>query len=96
MAQALRSVTVSEAEFQAAKKQFALEMSERSMNPSDNLEMIGSALFSDDLTNFDQAADLVNTLTLGDVQAAAKKLSNAKLSMGACGNLSNVPYADSL
>jgi len=96
VAQALRSVTVSEAEFQAAKKQFALEMSERSMNPSDNLEMIGSALFSDDLTNFDQAADLVNTLTLGDVQAAAKKLSNAKLSMGACGNLSNVPYADSL
>ena len=29
-------------------------------------------------------------------QAAAKKLSSAKLSMGACGNLSAVPYLDSL
>jgi len=97
VAAALRSVVVSDAEFQVAKKQFALEMSERSMNPADNLEMIGSALFSDDdLTNFDAAADLVNSLTLADVQAAAKKLSNAKLSMGACGNVAHVPYADSL
>ena len=29
-------------------------------------------------------------------QAAAKKLSSAKLSMGACGNLSTVPFLDSL
>ena len=30
------------------------------------------------------------------LQAAAKKLSSAKLSMGACGNLSTVPFLDSL
>ena len=30
------------------------------------------------------------------IQAAAKKLSSAKLSLGACGNLSTVPFLDSL
>ena len=38
----------------------------------------------------------VQQVTLADVQAAAKKLSNAKLSVGAVGNLANVPYADAL
>ena len=35
-------------------------------------------------------------VTLADVQAAAKKLSNAKLSVGAVGNLANVPYSNAL
>jgi hypothetical protein len=44
----------------------------------------------------EKVPELIAGITTADVQAAAKKLSSAKLSMGACGNLSAVPYLDSL
>merc|ERR1711988_354080 len=96
VAAALRSVTVTAEELAAAKKQIAVELSEMGMSPLMQLEMIASAMETPDLTSFDAAANLIDQVSLADVQAAAKKLSNAKLSMGACGNLANVPYADSL
>jgi len=96
VAAALRSVTVTAEELAAAKKQVAVELSEMGMSPLMQLEMIASAMETPDLTSFDAAANLIDQVSLADVQAAAKKLSNAKLSMGACGNLANVPYADSL
>ena len=40
--------------------------------------------------------ELIGGLTTADVQAAAMKLSSASLSMGAVGNLSSVPYLESL
>jgi len=96
VAQALRSINVSEAEFQAAKKACAVTMAEMAMNNETSLEMIAGSLYHADVDSFAAAANLMDTVTLADVQAAAKKLSNAKLSVGAFGNLSNVPYAESL
>merc|ERR1712110_180371 len=96
VAAALRSVTVSADEFAAAKKQCAIEIAEMGLNPMMQVEMIASAMETPDLTSFDAVANIIDQVSLADVQAAAKKLSNAKLSLGACGNLANVPYADSL
>merc|ERR1711951_77967 len=96
VAAALRSVTVTAEELAAAKKQVAVELSEMGMSPLMQVEMIASAMETPDLTSFDAAANLIDQVTLADVQAAAKKLSNAKLSLGACGNLANVPYAGAL
>jgi len=96
VAQALRSVNVTEAEFKAAKNACMVNMAEHSMNQEASLEMIAGSLYHADIDSFEAAGNLMDTITLADVQAAAKKLSNAKLSMGAYGNLSNVPYVDSL
>lgn len=96
VAQALRSINVTEAEFQAAKKAVTVTMAEGSMNPAETLEMIAGGLYHPDVGSFEAAGNLLEQVTLADVQAAAKKLSNAKLSVGAVGNLANVPYADSL
>jgi len=96
VAQALRSIEVSEAEFLAAKKAAAVVLGEASLNPAETLQMIGGSLYHADIDNFEKAGNLMDQITLADVQAAAKKLSNAKLSVGAVGNLVNVPYADSL
>jgi ubiquinol-cytochrome c reductase core subunit 2 len=43
-----------------------------------------------------KVAELIHGITVGDVQAAAKKLASAKLAMGATGNLSTTPYLDAL
>jgi len=96
VAQALRSINVTEAEFQAAKKAVAVTMAEYSINPAETLELIAGSLYHGDVDSFEAAGNLLDQVTLADVQAAAKKLSNAKLSVGAVGNLVNVPFADSL
>ena len=44
----------------------------------------------------DKIPELVNGVGVADVQAAAKRLAGAKLAMAAVGNLSTVPYVDSL
>lgn len=86
VAAALRSVAVTPEEFAAAKKLCLFEVAEMTINPIATLENIVAGT---DHTVLEQ-------VTLADVQAAAKKLSNAKLSVGAVGNLSTVPYADTL
>jgi len=97
VAAALRSVAVSPEEFAAAKKQCFVELAELGMNPLVQVEMIAGAMdATPDLTSMGAAQALIEQVTLADVQAAAKKLSNAKLSVGAVGNLANVPYADAL
>merc|ERR1719376_1810460 len=80
VAQALRSIEVSEAEFAAAKKAVAVTMAEASMNQGESLEMIAGSLYHADIDSFEKAGNLMDQITLADVQAAAKKLSNAKLS----------------
>jgi hypothetical protein len=39
---------------------------------------------------------MVNMISASDVNAAAKKLVNGKLSMAAVGNLKNLPYLDTM
>lgn len=49
-----------------------------------------------DVVQASKLPELINGVSVADVQAAAKKLSSSKLAMGATGNLSTVPYLDSL
>ena len=93
----MRSVNVTEQEFQAAKKAAQIEVSEMALNPQQQVENLGSmAMAIPDMATPESSAELMNSVTLADVQAAAKKLSNAKLSMAAVGNLANVPHVESL
>ena len=60
------------------------------------ISFIYQILLAGDVVPEEKVKDLVAGVNLADVNAAAKKLSNAKLSMAAVGNLSTVPYLDSL
>ena len=53
-------------------------------------------LLAGDVVQAGKVAELVNGITVADVQAAAKRLASAKLAMGATGNLSTTPYLDAL
>ena len=53
-------------------------------------------LLAGDVIQSDKVPDLVNGVSVADVQAAAKRLAGSKLAMGAVGNLSTTPYVDSL
>merc|ERR1712098_760557 len=55
-----------------------------------------SALVSGDMMPLEKYPEIIKGISTADVQAAAKKLAGSKLAMGAVGNLSAVPYLDSL
>jgi len=95
---ALRSVNISEAELANAKKSLKLILSEESLSPSSCIETMATnlSLGAKDVLTPAQMVSLFESATLSDVQAAAKKLTNAKFSMGAAGNLANVPHIDQL
>jgi len=96
-AAALRSVSVTDAEVKAAKSALTIEWSEQ-MNSNLKGEILAYSAthgFSEFMT--DKAVlDALSQVTVGDVQAAAKKVANGKFSMGAVGNLGTVPYLDTL
>jgi len=97
VAAALRSATVTEEEVAAAKKNMLADIYTLLEDPLQQVENMGAQLLvSGDVMPVDKLPELIGGLTTADVQAAAKKLSNATLSMGAVGNLSTVPYLDSL
>merc|ERR1712123_196972 len=97
VAAALRSATVTEEEVAAAKKNMLADIYTLLEDPLQQVENMGAQLLvSGDVMPVDKLPELIGGLTTADVQAAAKKLSSAKLSMGAVGNLSTVPYLDSL
>merc|ERR1712086_76094 len=85
------------AEVAAAKKIMLADVYTLLEDPLQQVENMGAqVLMSGDVMPVDKLPELIGGLTTADVQAAAKKLSSAKLSMGAVGNLSTVPYVDSL
>jgi ubiquinol-cytochrome c reductase core subunit 2 len=97
VAAAIRSISVTEAEVAAAKKNLIADVMEMQGSPATLLEDIGSqVLLAGDVIQAEKIPELVNGVGLADVQAAAKKLSSSKLAMGAVGNLSTCPYVDSL
>lgn len=98
VAAALRSVSVTDAEVKAAQKALTLELSEKMMNSGEKAEILAAcAMYGyTDLMSEKALLDAVAQATVADVQAIAKKLASAKLSMGAVGNLGTVPYADTL
>jgi len=94
---ALRSVSVTEEDVAAAKKNLIADVLDVQGNSASLLEDIGTQLLmAGDVIQAEKIPELVNGVGLADVQAAAKKLSSSKLAMGAVGNLSTCPYVDSL
>jgi len=94
----LRSINITEEQLKAAKKCVQLSLHEQMLCPSSKFETLGSSILygaKDGLT-CSQVADACSGVTLSDVKAVAKKLGNAKFSMGAAGNLGDVPYIDQL
>lgn len=97
VAAALRSVSVTDEEVAAAKKNMLSDVYTMLESPLNLIENIGSqVLLSGDVMPAEKIPELIAGLTTADVQAAAKKLSAAKFSLGAVGNLSTVPFLDSL
>jgi len=97
VAAALRSVSVTEAEVAAAKKNLIADVLNVQDNALSLVEDIGTqVLLAGDVIQSDKVPDLVNGVSVADVQAAAKRLAGSKLAMGAVGNLSTTPYVDSL
>lgn len=94
VAAALRSVNVTDAEFKAAKKWVSLDTSEKMLNTSERARFLAACA----AYGMSEKAilDAIPQVTLGDVQALAKKLAGAKFSMASVGNLRTVPYVDSL
>lgn len=95
---ALRSVNVSEAELAGAKKSLKLILAEDNLSASTCIETMATnlSLGAKSVLTPAQMIELFEKASLSDVQAAAKKLASAKFSMGAAGNLGNVPYIDQL
>jgi len=97
VAATLRSVSVTDAEVKAAKKALSLEWSEYMHSNLKGEILAYSATHGyADLMSEKALLDAIAQVTLGDVQAAAKKVSNGKFSMAAVGNLGTVPYLDTL
>jgi len=94
---ALRAAKVTDEEVAAAKRNMLSDVFTMLESPLSQIENIGSQiLLSGDAMPAEKVPELIAGITTADVQAAAKKLSSAKFSMGAVGNLSSVPYLDSL
>jgi len=90
---ALRNLTITSEEVAAAKKAVLVDHAENIQNPVSAVEALGvQAMFG----SGDDVTDLISMVSLSDVQAAAKRLANGKLSMASAGNIANVPYLDSL
>merc|ERR1711963_65261 len=97
VAAALRSITITDEEVAAAKKIMLADAYTLLESPLQLVENMGAQfLVSGDVMPAEKLPELIGGLTTADVQAAAKKLSSSSLSMGAVGNLSTVPYLDSL
>eukprot|EP00088_Acartia_fossae_P015819 TRINITY_DN18764_c0_g1_i1.p1 TRINITY_DN18764_c0_g1~~TRINITY_DN18764_c0_g1_i1.p1 ORF type:complete len:442 (+),score=157.97 TRINITY_DN18764_c0_g1_i1:38-1363(+) len=97
VAATLRSISVTDADVAAAKKNLIADVLEVMGNSASLLEDIGTqVLLAGDVIQADKIPELVNGVGLADVQAAAKKLSASKLALGATGNLSTCPHVDSL
>jgi len=97
VAAALRSVSVTDAEVAAAKKNLISDVLSFQGISANLLEDIGTqALLAGDVVQAEKIPELVNGVGLADVQAVAKRLAGSQLAMGATGNLSTTPYVNSL
>merc|ERR1712037_594883 len=97
VAATLRSAAVTETEVAAAKKNLIADVLSVQGSTASLIEDIGTqVLLAGDVIQSEKIPELVNGVSVADVQAAAKRLAGSKLAMGAVGNLSTMPYVDSL
>jgi len=97
VAAAIRSANVTDEEVAAAKKKLLVDIYSIYEESANRAEDIGAQiLLAGDVVPDEKIPDLLSGVTTADVQAAADKLAGAKLSLAAVGNLSTVPYLDSL
>lgn len=88
----LRSLTVSDEELQAAKNTFLVNHSEALQSGA----LVAETLAGNAMSGVESAIEMINMISTSDINAAAKKLVNGKLSMSAVGNLKNLPYLDTM
>jgi len=97
VAAVLRSAAVTEGEVAAAKNNLIADVLSVQGSAASLIEDIGTqVLLAGDVIQADKIPELVNGVSVADVQAAAKRLAGSKLAMGATGNLSTTPYVDAL
>lgn len=90
---ALRSLSISQEELASAKKALSIEHSEAMLKPVSLVESLGAHTL---VGGGEDIETLLPMVSVSDVQAVAKRLTTGKLSMAATGNLSKVPYLDSM
>merc|ERR1712113_213458 len=94
---ALRAASVTEEQVAGARNQLLSDVYTLMEDPLQLVENMGvQLLVSGDVMPVEKYPEIIKVISTADVQAAAKKLAGAKLAMGAIGNLSSVPYLDSL
>jgi len=93
----LKSGNVSEADVKRGKALLRAELLSRLDNGETLAEdLIAQSQLQGTVVPNTVLAESLSTLTVSDVSAAARKVANGKLSIGAIGNLRNVPYLDQL
>lgn len=92
---ALRSLSVTEDEVAAAKKALQVDLAEAFEDPMQQAESFGAQALMRAKWEPNQP-DKISAVTVADVQAAAHTLASGKLALAAIGNLSSVPYLDSI
>jgi len=94
---ALRGASVTEEQVAGAKKQLLADVYTVMEDPLQQVENMGMQLLvSGDVMPVEKYPEIIKGISTADVQAAAKKLASSQLAMGSVGNLSTVPYLDSL
>lgn len=95
--QSLKSPTVNDAEVNRAKKQLLLSLVEASESGAGILENItNQASITGQVIPFEKLIAAVEAVSVEDVKKAASKVACSKLSLAGYGNVTSVPYLDSL
>lgn len=94
---ALKSGSVSDADVARGKAQLKVDVLSKLENDASLVEDLGQqgALFKS-IQNKSAILSAIDGLSASDVNAVARKAASGKLSIGAVGNLRNVPYIDQL
>ncbi|XP_044734928.1 cytochrome b-c1 complex subunit 2, mitochondrial [Chrysoperla carnea] len=92
---ALKSINVSDADIQRGKALLKANVLDQAESGRTLVEEIGQqALLLGKVTSAKELAQAIDSVSQNDVLNVASKLKSGKLSVGAVGNLTKVPYAD--
>ncbi|XP_040570588.1 cytochrome b-c1 complex subunit 2, mitochondrial [Lepeophtheirus salmonis] len=92
----IKELKISEKDLQGAKKRAEIDFNVCIEEQADNLLGALSLFHLTGNPNMEGWIDLIHTISVSDVQAAADRMAKSKFSMSSVGNLVNVPYLDSL
>lgn len=97
LARSLKSGSVSSDDVNRGKALLKLAVLDAYATDSSLINELGlQAVLTKDVQSADALVAAIDSISQQDVQAAAKKAGSSKLSVGAVGNLANVPYSSDL